>query len=53
MDLWDRRDRLQDYQLDLVTPVASPLEASIRKQIRHTPNFRRNARGLPQSPQRL
>src|SRR6202012_2105730 len=41
------------YQLDLTTPGISPLRASERKQRRHTPNLRRNARGRPQSWQRL
>jgi hypothetical protein len=36
------------YQLDLVTPVISPLDASLRKQILQTPNFRMNALGRPQ-----
>jgi hypothetical protein len=36
------------YQLDLVTPVISPLEASLRKQILQIPNFLINARGRPQ-----
>src|ERR1700722_8126168 len=41
------------YQLDLTTPGISPLRASERKQRRQTPNFRRKARGRPQSWQRL
>ena len=41
------------YQLDLTTPGISPLRASERKHRRHTPNFRRKARGRPQSWQRL
>src|ERR1700761_8691112 len=41
------------YQLDFTTPGISPLRASERKQRRHTPNFRRKARGRPQSWQRL
>src|SRR5580693_5403878 len=41
------------YQLDFTTPGISPLRASERKQRRHTPNLRRNARGRPQSWQRL
>src|ERR1700691_3330077 len=41
------------YQLDLTTPGISPLRASDRKQRRHTPNFRKKARGRPQSWQRL
>ena len=43
----------RNYQLDLTTPGISPLRASPRKQRRHTPNFRRNALGRPQSWQRL
>src|ERR1700754_130805 len=43
----------QLYQLDFTTPGISPLSASERKQRRHTPNFRRKARGRPQSWQRL
>jgi len=41
------------YQLDFTTPGISPLRASDRKQRRHTPNLRRNARGRPQIWQRL
>ncbi len=41
------------YQLDLVTPGISPASASLRKSIRHNPNFRRKARGRPHSWQRL
>src|SRR5579871_5997177 len=41
------------YQLDFTTPGISPLRASERKQRRHTPNLSRNARGRPQSWQRL
>jgi len=41
------------YQLDLVTPVTSPFEARVLKQIRHTPNFLIYARERPQSGQRL
>jgi len=37
------------YQLDLVTPVISPLDASLRKQILQIPNFLINALGRPQS----
>ena len=49
-----RRTRiLLFYQLDFTTPGISPLRASERKQRRHTPNFRRKARGRPQSWQRL
>jgi len=42
------RDRNELYQLDLVTPVISPLDASLRKQILQTPNFLMNALGRPQ-----
>ena len=41
------------YQLDLRTPGISPLRASSRKQMRHTPNLRMKARGRPQRWQRL
>jgi hypothetical protein len=41
------------YQLALRTPGISPLSAISRKQIRQMPNFRMNARGRPQRPQRL
>jgi argonaute-like protein implicated in RNA metabolism and viral defense len=41
------------YQLDLITPGISPRSANPRKHSRHTPNFRRNARGRPHSLQRL
>jgi hypothetical protein len=41
------------YQLDFVTPGRRPTEASSRKQIRQTPNFRMYARGRPQTLQRL
>jgi hypothetical protein len=41
------------YQLDLVTPVISPLDASLRKQILQIPNFLMNALGRPQSGHRL
>src|SRR5580700_5594773 len=41
------------YQLDLTTPGISPLSASDRKHRRQMPNLRRNARGRPQSWQRL
>src|SRR5512146_226542 len=41
------------YQLDLMTPVISPCSARLRKQMRHIWNLRRNARGRPQSSQRL
>ena len=35
------------YQLDLVTPVIRPLDASLRKQILQMPNLRMKARGRP------
>jgi hypothetical protein len=38
-----------DYQLDLVTPVTSPWDASLRKQSLHMPNLRINALERPQS----
>ena len=41
------------YQLDLVTPGSRPWEASSRKQMRQTPNFRMYARGRPQILHRL
>ena len=41
------------YQLAFRTPGISPDSDSSRKQIRQRPNFRRNARELPQRPQRL
>jgi hypothetical protein len=41
------------YQEDFTTPGISPRSASPRKQSRQIPNFRRKARGLPQSWQRL
>src|ERR1700729_3480381 len=58
---WDGNDNLISiqvagplvYQLDLTTPGISPFSASERKQRRQTPNLRRNARGRPQSWQRL
>lgn len=43
----------EPYQLALVTPGISPCNARVLKQIRHMPNFLRNARGLPQTRQRL
>src|SRR5512141_194440 len=36
-----------------MTPVISPCSARLRKQMRHIWNLRRNARGRPQSGQRL
>jgi hypothetical protein len=41
------------YQDALRTPGISPFNAISRKQIRHRPNLRRNARGRPQRVQRL
>jgi hypothetical protein len=41
------------YQLALRTPGMNPLSDISRKQIRQRPNFRRNARDLPQRWQRL
>src|SRR5207302_6772232 len=41
------------HQLDFVTPGMRPSAASVRKQMRHMPNLRRNARGRPQMRQRL
>jgi len=40
------------YQLALRTPGMCPWSASLRKQMRHTPNFRYTARGRPQSRHR-
>jgi hypothetical protein len=40
------------YQLDLVTPGTSPLEANSLKQIRHSPNSRMKACLRPQRQQR-
>jgi len=37
------------YQLDFVTPVISPPEASFLKQILQIPNFLMNPRGRPHS----
>jgi len=42
-----------DYQLDLVTPGKRPTEASSRKQMRQTPNFRMYDRLRPHNLQRL
>src|ERR1700712_3562877 len=50
---WPRAGTDLFYQLDLTTPGISPLSARPRKQRRQTPNLRRNARGRPQSWQRL
>ena len=36
-----------------MTPVISPDSARLRRQMRHIWNFRRKARGLPQSGHRL
>src|SRR6266540_1038731 len=41
------------YQLDLVMPGSSPAWASSRTQMRHRPNLRNTARGLPQRWQRV
>src|SRR5919106_2997924 len=41
------------YQLALRTPGISPLSAISRKQMRHSPNCRRNARARPQRLQRF
>src|SRR4051812_15206700 len=41
------------YQLDFVTPGSFPSEASSRKQIRQTPNFRMYERLRPHCRQRL
>ncbi len=41
------------YQLALVTPGSWPSSASLRKQIRHSRNLRRNRARRPQRPQRL
>ena len=41
------------YQLALRTPGMYPDSARSRKQILQMPNFLRNARDLPQRPQRL
>src|SRR3990170_8293996 len=43
---------LVPYQLALTTPGISPLWASWRRQIRHSPNFRNTARGRPHRRQR-
>ena len=40
------------YQDALRTPGISPFSAISRKQMRHSPNLRRNARGRPQRVQR-
>jgi hypothetical protein len=36
------------YQLDLITPGISPLNAMLRKHMRQIPNFLKKALGLPQ-----
>ena len=41
------------YQLDLVTPVISPLEASLRKHSLQIPNLRKYALERPHKGQRL
>src|ERR1019366_6017423 len=52
-DKYIRLPQISAYQLDLTTPGISPFSARPRKQRRQTPNLRRNARGRPQSWQRL
>ncbi len=52
-DVSSKWKRFQNYQLDFTTPGISPLSASERKHKRQQPNLRRNARGRPQSWQRL
>src|SRR5207244_11977393 len=41
------------YQEALITPGTSPARASLRKQMRHSLNFRKKPRGRPQRKQRL
>jgi hypothetical protein len=41
------------YQLAFRTPGIIPFSERSRKQMRQSPNFRRNARDRPQRPQRL
>jgi hypothetical protein len=41
------------YQLAFRTPGINPFSDISRKQMRQSPNFRRNARERPQRPQRL
>jgi len=53
MEAIEKRTTELNYQLDFTTPGISPLSASERKHKRQTPNLRRNARGRPQSWQRL
>src|SRR5262245_25458723 len=48
-----RAPRARAYQLDLTTPGICPESASSRKQMRHMPKSRRNARGRPQRWHRL
>ena len=43
----------QSYQEALMRPVISPANARLRRQMRHILNFRKKARGRPQSGQRL
>ena len=43
----------ENYQLDLTTPGIWPCSASSRKQMRHSLNLRRYARGRPQRSQRV
>src|SRR2546421_11249902 len=44
---------LLPYQDALITPGTSPASTSLRKQIRHSLNLRRNPRGRPHRKQRL
>jgi hypothetical protein len=48
-----RSESPEPYQLALRTPGIIPERDSSRKQIRHRPNLRRNARDRPHRPQRL
>jgi hypothetical protein len=48
-----QRPPTTSYQDDFDTPGISPRNASCRKHSRQIPNLRRNARGRPQSLQRL
>jgi len=43
---------LPPYQLAFLTPGIKPWSASVRKQMRQTPNFRYTLRGRPHSLQR-
>ena len=49
----DRRAPGSRYQLAFRTPGMSPLSERSRKQIRQSPNLRRNARERPQRWHRL